>query len=293
MTPADIIKKVRRLEIRARHLVTEAVTGAYYSSFKGRGMDFEEVREYAIGDDVRTIDWNVSAKMDRPFVKVFREEREMTLMLLIDLSASGVFGSVEQSKRERAAEIASVLAFSATQNNDKVGVLLYTDEVEHYIPPKKGRRHILRVIRDILFFEPKGRRTSHKAALDYLNRVQRRKTVVFMISDFLDEPTELFDTLALTNQRHDLISIALSDPREIELPEVGLITLEDAETGEMVEIDTGNKNTRHRYATLARKRQQDFNSHMRKKGLDWIQASTDQPYLPELRKLFARRASRH
>ena len=296
MNTSDIIKKVRRLEIRASHLVTEAVTGAYYSSFKGRGMDFEEVREYAIGDDVRTIDWNVSAKMDRPFVKVFREEREMTLMLLIDLSASGVFGSVEQSKRERAAEIASVLAFSATQNNDKVGVLLYTDEVEHYIPPKKGRRHILRVIRDILFFSPKGRRTSHKAALDYLNRVQRRKTVVFMISDFLDhqQPTNnLFDTLALTNQRHDLISIALSDPREIELPQVGLITLEDAETGEMVEIDTGNKNTRHRYATLARKRQQDFDSHMRKKGLDWIQARTDQPYLPELRKLFARRASRH
>jgi uncharacterized protein (DUF58 family) len=307
---SDIIKKVRRLEIRARHLVTEAVTGAYYSSFKGRGMDFEEVREYAIGDDVRTIDWNVSAKMDRPFVKVFREEREMTLMLLIDLSASGVFGSVEQSKRERAAEIASVLAFSATQNNDKVGVLLYTDEVEHYIPPKKGRRHILRVIRDILFFTPKGRRTSHKAALDYLNRVQRRKTVVFLISDFLDyqatnnqqpttnnqQPTttnNLFDTLALTNQRHDLISIALSDPRESELPKVGLITLEDAETGEMVEIDTGNKHTRQRYATLARQRQQEFDSHMRKKGLDWIQARTDQPYLPALRKLFARRASRH
>lgn len=295
MTPADIIKKVRRLEIRARHLVTDSVTGAYHSSFKGRGMDFEEVREYAIGDDVRTIDWNVSAKMDRPFVKVFREEREMTMMLLVDLSASGIFGSVEQSKRERAAEIASVLAFSATQNNDKVGVILYTDEVEHYIPPKKGRRHILRVIRDILFFEPKGRRTSHKAALDYLNRVQRRKTVVFLISDFLDESPEtgLFDTLALTNQRHDLISIALSDPREIELPAVGLITLEDAETGEMVEIDTGNKTTRQRYATLARKRQSDFNTHMRKKGLDWIQASTDQPYLPALRNLFARRASRH
>lgn len=258
-------------------------------------MDFEEVREYAIGDDVRTIDWNVSAKMDRPFVKVFREEREMTMMLLIDLSASGIFGSVEQSKRERAAEIASVLAFSATQNNDKVGVILYTDEVEHYIPPKKGRRHILRVIRDILFFEPKGRRTSHKTALDYLNRVQRRKAVVFLISDFLDESpaTGLFDTLALTNQRHDLISIALSDPREIELPAVGLITLEDAETGEMVEIDTGNKTTRERYATLARKRQSDFNTHMRKKGLDWIQASTDQPYLPALRNLFARRASRH
>ena len=295
MTPADIIKKVRRLEIRARHLVTDSVTGAYHSSFKGRGMDFEEVREYAIGDDVRTIDWNVSAKMDRPFVKVFREEREMTLILLIDVSASGVFGSVEQSKRERAAEIASVLAFSATQNNDKVGVLLYTDEVEHYIPPKKGRRHILRVIRDILFFKPNGRGTSHKTALEYLNRVQRRKTVVFMISDFLDlaADTLLFDKLALTNQHHDLISIALSDPRESALPEVGLITLEDAETGEMVEIDTSNKSTRKRYASLAQERQQNFSNQMRKKGLDWIPACTDQPYLPALRNLFARRASRH
>jgi uncharacterized protein (DUF58 family) len=258
-------------------------------------MDFEEVREYEIGDDVRTIDWNVSAKMDRPFVKVFREEREMTLMLLIDLSASGIFGSVEQSKRERAAEIASVLAFTATQNNDKVGVLLYTDEVEHYIPPKKGRRHILRLIRDILFFEPKGRGTLHQTALDYLNRVQRRKTVVFLISDFIDEfqDTRFFDTLALTNQRHDLISIALGDPRECELPPVGLITLEDAETSEMVEVDTGNKHTRQRYATLAEGRHSNFKAQMRKKGLDWIQAHTDQPYLPALRKLFARRASRH
>jgi uncharacterized protein (DUF58 family) len=297
MTPADIIKKVRRLEIRARHLVTDSVTGAYHSSFKGRGMDFEEVREYTIGDDVRAIDWNVSAKMDRPFVKVFREERELTLMLVIDLSASGIFGSVEHSKRERAAEIASVLAFSATLNNDKVGLLLYTDDVEHYIPPKKGRRHILRVIRDLLFFEPKGRRTHHKAALDYLNRVQRRKTVVFLISDFLDETApathDLFATLTLTNQRHDLICIALSDPRESELPEVGLITLEDAETGAMVEIDTGNKSIRQRYAMLANERQQNFKNNMRTKGLDWIEARTDQPYLPALRNLFARRARRN
>jgi len=295
MTPTDIIQKVRRLEIRARHLVTDSVTGAYHSSFKGRGMDFEEVREYAIGDDVRTIDWNVSAKMDRPFVKVFREEREMTVMLLIDLSASGIFGSVEQSKRERAAEIASVLAFSASQNNDKVGLILYTETVEHYIPPKKGRRHILRVIRDILFFEPAGRCTSHKTALDYLNRVQRRKTVVFLISDFLDESSDptLFETLALTNQRHDLISIALTDPREMELAPVGLITLEDAETGEMVEIDTSSQTTRQRYATYADERQREFSSRMRKKGLDWIQAHTDKPYLPALRNLFARRASRH
>jgi uncharacterized protein (DUF58 family) len=299
---SDIIKKVRRVEIRTRQLVTDSLTGAYYSSFKGRGMDFEEVREYAIGDDVRTIDWNVSAKMDKPFIKVYREERELTMMLLIDLSASGIFGSVEQSKRERAAEIASVLAFSATLNNDKVGLLLYTDEVEHYIPPKKGRRHILRVIRDILFFKPLGYATNHKNALDYLNRVQRRKAVVFLISDFLDSEEkgqsspldpQLFNTLALTNQRHDLISIALTDPRESEVPNVGLITLEDAETGEMVELDTGSRSVRERYAQLAAERQTNFQSGMRKKGLDWIEASTEGSYLPALRQLFARRASRH
>jgi uncharacterized protein (DUF58 family) len=255
-------------------------------------MDFEEVREYAIGDDVRTIDWNVSAKMDRPFVKVFREERELTLMLLVDLSASGIFGSVEQSKRERAAEIASVIAFSASQNNDKVGLILYTNTVEHYIPPKKGRRHILRLIRDLLFFEPKGTGTDHQAALDYLNRVTKRKSVVFLISDFLGDAS-LFNSLALTHQRHDLVSIALSDPREHALPEVGLITLEDAETGEMVEIDTGNRKLRERYAQLAQQRRTNFQAGMRKKGLDWIEARTDEPYLPALRKLFALRASRH
>jgi len=297
--PSDILKKVRHVEIRTRQLVTDALSGAYHSSFKGRGMDFEEVREYAIGDDVRSIDWNVSAKMDKPFIKVYREERELTLMLLIDLSASGIFGSVEQSKRERAAEIASVLAFSATRNNDKVGLLLYTDDVEHYIPPKKGRRHILRVIRDILFFEPKGRGTDHKTALDYLNRVQGRKSVVFLISDFIDsrplnagDDAPLFSTLALTNQRHDLISIALTDPRESVLPNVGLITLEDAETGEMVELDTGSRSIRERYNKLAAKRQASFQTGMRRKGLDWIQASTEGPYLPALRQLFARRAGR-
>ena len=238
--------------------------------------------------------------MDRPFVKVFREERELTLMLLIDLSASGIFGSVEQSKRERAAEIASVIAFSASQNNDKVGLLLYTEEVEHYIPPKKGRSHILRVIRDILFFEPSGKTTSHKSALDYLNRVQRRKSVVFLISDFIDNdsplPTPdspLFATLALTHQRHDLISIALSDSREYVLPKVGLITLEDAETGDVVEINTNSHHNRERYAKLAEENLEAFRAGMRKKGLDWIEARTDQPYLPALRKLFALRASRH
>jgi uncharacterized protein (DUF58 family) len=297
--PSDIIKKVRRLEIRTRQLVTESVSGAYHSSFKGRGMDFEEVREYAIGDDVRTIDWNVSAKMDKPFVKVFREERELTLMLVVDLSASGVFGSIEQSKRERAAEIASVLAFSATLNNDKVGLILYTDQVEHYLPPKKGRRHVLRLIRDILYFEPEHRKTDHRIALNYLNRVQRRKAVVFLISDFIgstpeDTDTEnLGKTLSLTNQRHDLVSIALSDPRESELPAVGLVTLEDAETGEIVEIDTSSHSVRKEYAQLAGTKRIHFEDTMRKKGLDWISVKTDQPYMSELRRLFARRASRH
>lgn len=298
MLPSDIIKKVRRLEIRTRHLVTDSVTGAYHSSFKGRGMDFEEVREYAIGDDVRTIDWNVSAKMDKPYVKVFREERELTLMLVIDLSASGDFGSIEQSKRERAAEIASVLAYSATLNNDKVGLILYTDQVEHYLPPKKGRRHVLRVIRDILCFEPKHTKTDHKTALDYLNRVQRRKAVVFLISDFIEsspeaDPETLTKTLSLTNQRHDLVSIALSDPRESELPPVGLLTMEDAETGEIIEIDTHNPSIRRDYSKFAQSQRIQFEDTLRKKGLDWFSVQTDQPYMPELRKLFARRASRH
>lgn len=300
MTSTDIIRKVRRLEIRTRRLVTDSVTGAYHSSFKGRGMDFEEVREYTIGDDVRSIDWNVSAKMNHPYIKVFREERELTIMLIIDLSASGIFGSVDQSKRERAAEIAGVLAFSATRNNDKVGLLLYTDEVEHYIPPKKGRRHILRVIRDSLFYKPKSRGTNHSRALDYLNRVQRRKAVVFMISDYIDPSTQLatlsrevMHKLALTNQRHDLISIALSDPRELELPSVGLVTLEDAETGEVVEVDTGNTNTRQRYSRMASERLNTFRAEMKKKGLEYVEASTEGPYLPAIRKLFTQRASRH
>lgn len=299
MDTSDIIKKVRRLEIRTRRLVSGSVSGAYYSSFKGRGMHFEEVREYAIGDDVRTIDWNVSAKMDRPFVKVFREERELRLMLLVDLSASGRFGSVDRSKREKAAEIAAVIAFSASGNNDKVGLLLYTDEVEHYIPPQKGRLHILRVIRDILFFEPKGKGTEYRSTLDYLNRVQRRKCVVFLISDFLNnspnssENDRLFNSLSLTHRRHDLICIALSDPGEFELPNVGLVTLEDAETGETLEVDTASRSVRRLYARLAQRRRQAFQVAMRKRGLDWIEARTDQPYLPLLCQLFARRASRH
>lgn len=292
MTPAEIIRKVRRLEIRTRHLVTDSVSGAYYSSFKGRGMDFEEVREYSAGDDVRAIDWNVSARMDKPYVKIFREERELTILLLVDLSASGVFGSVEQSKRERAAEIASVLAFSATRNNDKVGLLLYSDAVEKYIPPKKGRQHILRVIRDILFHQPTGRGTNPIKALDYLSRVQRRKAVVFLLSDFLDADDAFFQSLALVSKRHDLINVILGDPRESELPNIGLITLEDAETTEVVEVDTGSLRSRQRYKEASVERSEQLTAQLRKKGLDWVEASTEGPYLPALQQLFARRAKR-
>ena len=293
MKSSDIINKVRRLEIRTRSLVTDSISGAYHSSFKGRGMDFEEVREYSLGDDVRSIDWNVSAKMGKPFIKVFREERELTLMLVIDLSASGIFGTVKQSKREYAAEIASVLAYSATLNNDKVGILLYTHEVEHYIPPKKGRSHILRLIRDILFHQPQGRETNHKAALDYLNRIQKHKSVVFLISDFLQTDSDTYAKLSLTNQRHDLISIALTDPRESEVPDVGLITLEDAETGELIEVNTADSDVRKRYQNQAKQRQYLFNKQMLQKGLDYVEIGTDQAYLPALRELMARRASRN
>lgn len=292
MTPAEIIRKVRKLEIRTRHLVTDSVSGAYHSSFKGRGMDFDEVREYSAGDDVRAIDWNVSARMDKPYVKIFREERELTLLLLVDLSASGIFGSVEQSKRERAAEIASVLAFSATRNNDKVGLLLYSEDVEKYIPPKKGRQHILRVIRDILFYQPKSRGTDPVKALEYLNRVQRRKAVVFLLSDFIDPDDAFFHSLSLAGKRHDLINVIISDPRESRLPDVGLITLEDAESAKVVEIDTGNLRTRQRYEAAATARLESLTSKLRQKGLDWVETSTDAPYIPALQQLFARRAKR-
>lgn len=292
MTPAEIIRKVRKLEIRTRHLVTDSVSGAYHSSFKGRGMDFDEVREYSAGDDVRAIDWNVSARMDKPYVKIFREERELTLLLLVDLSASGIFGSVEQSKRERAAEIASVLAFSATRNNDKVGLLLYSEDVEKYIPPKKGRQHILRVIRDILFYQPKSRGTDPVKALEYLNRVQRRKAVVFLLSDFIDPDDAFFHSLSLAGKRHDLINVIISDPRESRLPDIGLITLEDAESTKVVEIDTGNLRTRQRYEAAATARLESLTSRLRQKGLDWVETSTDAPYIPALQQLFARRAKR-
>ncbi len=300
----QILKKVRQVEIRSRRFVTDSMVGAYHSVFKGQGMDFEEVREYAPGDDVRDIDWNVTAKMDRPFVKKYREERELTIMLCVDLSASGDFGSVEQSKRELAAELASVLAFSATRNSDKVGLLLFTDQVEKVIFPKKGRQHVLRVIRDILFYEPHNRGTDIPMALRYLNKILRRRAVTFLLSDFITEeslawirPTtgrkdELYKTIQMTNKRHDLICIDLSDPREFELPNVGIVTLEDSETGEMVEIDTANSQLRNLYRHQNAKRHESLRKGLRSSGVDHFSVSTSEPYITALREFFTKRERR-
>ena len=300
----EILKKVRQVEIRSRRFVTESMVGAYHSVFKGQGMDFEEVREYTPGDDVRDIDWNVTAKMDRPFIKKYREERELTIMLCVDLSASGDFGSVEQSKRELAAELASVLAFSATRNNDKVGLLLFTDQIEKVILPKKGRQHVLRVIREILFFEPKHTGTDITLALNTLNRIIRRRAITFLLSDFLTEESlawirpqtkgqdVIFQTIALTNKRHDLICIDLSDPREFALPNVGIIALEDAESGEMVEIDTANSQLRSLYAHQNKVRYESLLRGFRQSGVDNLSVSTDTPYMNALREFFQKREKR-
>jgi len=285
-------------------MVTEAMSGAYQSSFKGQGMDFEEVREYAPGDDVRSIDWNVTAKMDKPFVKKFREERELTIFIALDLSASGIFGSVDRSKRELAAEVASVLAFSATRNNDKVGLILYTDHVEAFIPPKKGRSHILRVIREMLFFEPAGTRTDTVQALQFVNRLAIRHSVLFLISDFLQDSAgrliadgnqpehPIFHTLALTNRRHDVICLQVVDPREEELPDVGRIILEDVETGELVELDTSNRKNRLNFKIENLKRRERLSGGFRQAGIDAVTISSGKPYIPTLQSLFERRGHR-
>src|SRR5881296_3454647 len=239
---AEILKKIRTLEIKTRGLVETAFAGDYHSVFKGRGMNFEDVREYQPGDEIRAIDWNVTARMGNAFVKKFTEERELTVMLVVDVSASGNFGSTTQSKRELAAEVACLLAFSAIRNNDKVGLILFTDHVELFIPPKKGRSHTLRLIREILFFQPQGCGTEPALALDYLNKIVTRRAVVFFISDF--QAPDFSRALAVSGQRHDFIAIQIRDERERSLPNVGIITLEDAETGEQIEINTADRKTR-------------------------------------------------
>ncbi len=286
----EILKKIRHLELRTKRLVDSMFAGSYHSVFKGRGMNFEEVREYNPGDEIRAIDWNVTARMNAPFVKKFTEERELTVMLVVDVSASGNFGSVNSSKRELAAEVASILAFSAIRNNDKVGLLLFTDEVELFIHPKKGRLHILRLIREMLFFKPRRRGTNLGAALEYLNKVVTRRSVVFLISDFLDEGYSR--PLSVTSRRHDLIAIPVVDPGEEDLPDVGLVTLEDPETGEQIDVNTSSRALRGAYLALEERRKKSIDQEFIKRGVDMIPLRTNEDYLPVLRAFFDRREKR-
>lgn len=294
----EILKKVRQIEVRTNRLVNDSLAGCYQSVFKGRGMNFDEVREYIPGDDIRSIDWNVTARTSVPHIKKFTEERELTIMLMIDISSSGEFGSSGSSKREIMAEIGSVLAFSAVRNNDKVGLILSTDFVELYIPPKKGRSHILRVIREILFFQPKGTQTDLAVPLDFVNRVSKRKCVAFLISDFclpesFDDSLEtLLPKIRTSSRRHDLISLRITDPRESELPDVGWLTLEDAETGEQIELNTSDEAVREQYSAMAEQRRQLLGRSIRSAGVDLLELSTDTSYITPLVSFFQTRMRR-
>ena len=296
--PHDILRKVRQIELRTRRIVADSLAGHYHSVFKGRGMDFDEVREYVPGDEVRAIDWNVTARAGRPFIKKFAEERELTLLLVVDVSASGNFGSGDRAKREVAAELASVLALSATRNNDKVGLVLFSDQIELYIPPKKGRRHVLRVVREILFFRPAHRGTDLGQALRFASRMLPRRAVVFLVSDFqstgLDVRQESPARRALRQvaRRHDLVAVCMRDPREQALPDAGRVVLMDAETGEVVEVNTGSRRVRERFAAAAREAQDNLRRLFNSEAIDSLPLSTAEPWLPALMGFFKGREHR-
>jgi uncharacterized protein (DUF58 family) len=294
----EILKKVRQVEVRTNRLVNDSLAGDYHSVFKGSGMNFDEVREYVPGDEIRTIDWNVTARTGIPHIKKFTEERELTIILMIDISSSGEFGSTTVSKREMMAELGSVLAFSAVRNNDKVGLILFTDFIELYIPPKKGRSHILRVIREILFFKPQREKTNLTIPLDFVGRVCKRKCVAFLISDFclpgdFDRALEaLQPKLRLTNKHHDLIGMLISDPREHDLPDIGWLTIEDAENGQQVELNTSDPAIRRGYKEIAAHRHTSILKTIRSTGVDLLDLSTDQSYIPPLLGFFKARKRR-
>jgi uncharacterized protein (DUF58 family) len=290
MIPKELLRKIRRIEIRTSHLVNEALAGQYHSAFKGRGMEFEEVRQYQIGDDVRTIDWNVSARSGEPFVKVFREERELTVMLVVDLSRSQEFGTREQFKRELVAELGATLAFSAIKNNDRVGLVCFTDRVETFVPPRKGTGHVLRVIRELLVSRPKGHGTNIAAALDHLNRILRKRSVVFVISDFQDSGYER--ALRIARRRHDLILINVSDRRERMLPKTGLIDLIDNETGRRMVVDTSSRRFRETYEQLMREEDERRNQRLRQLRIDCVNIDTGESFVEPLARLFHKRELR-
>jgi len=286
----EILKKVRHIEIYTRRLVNDVMAGEYHSVFKGRGMEFDEVREYIPGDDIRTIDWNVTARTGRPYVKRYVEERELTVMLCVDASASGAFGTTGEMKGELAVQLCAVLAFSAIKNDDRVGLLIFTDRVEHYLPPKKGRKHVLRVIRDLLNFRPTRQMTDIAAALDYLNRVLSRRAVVFLVSDFLD--TNLQKPLAIANRRHDLVAVSVGDPREVDLPSIGFMEFEDAETGEVVTVDTYDRRVREAFAESSRADRLQRDKLFRSLSVDHIALRTGESFVLPMVHFFQERARR-
>ncbi len=287
---AEILKKVQRIQIVANRAVNDLFAGQYKSVFRGRGMEFDEVREYQPGDDIRTIDWNVTARTGSCFVKQFCEERELTVMFLVDVSASGAFGSTQQSKLDLAVEVAALLMFSALKNNDKVGLIKFCDDVLEFLPPRKGKGHVLHMIRQLVDTDPIARETNLSNALDFLNRVQKRRAVVFLISDFLGPSAQ--KSLAITNQRHDLTAITVSDPREHALPDVGFISLMDAETGEVVELDTRHPNVRELFATQTAQQRDTLADGLKKVGVDEMPIDTTGDYLVSLRRFFNMREKR-
>jgi uncharacterized protein (DUF58 family) len=290
MLPREVLRQIRRLQLRARRAVEDLLGGEYHSVFKGAGIAFEEVRAYQPGDDIRTIDWNVTARMGQPFVKRFIEERELTVMLAVDCSGSQQFGTAAQQKREVAAELAAVLAFSAISNNDRVGLLQFSDRVERFVPPRKGTRHVLRLIRDVLFHRPEHRGTSLRQGLDYLNRVLHRRAIVFLLSDFLDRDYDR--SFKRTGRRHDLIAVRITDPREEELPAVGLVELEDAETGERVLLDTASAAVRAAYQRAGVARREELRRLARSARTDLVEVSTDGGHLDALIRFFLQREAR-
>jgi uncharacterized protein (DUF58 family) len=290
MIPREMMQKIRRIEIRTSHKVDDVLCGQYHSAFKGRGIEFEEVRPYSVGDDIRSIDWNVTARQGAPFVKLFREERLLTVHLLVDLSASQAFGTQRQLKRELVAELGATLAFSAIRNNDRIGLTLFTDEIEKVVPPSKGRRHVLRVVRDLLFCEPIGRGTDIAGALEHLNQTVKRRSVVFVISDFLNTGYE--HALRIAHRKHDIIPIVIGDERERELPNVGLIELLDAETGQLVSVDTSSGQQREQYAAAMQTQAQTRERLFRRLKLDAIPLATGEDFVDPLRKFFHQREAR-
>ncbi len=292
MITTDLINKIRRIEIRTRRLVNDSFAGDYHSVFKGRGMAFDEVRPYQIGDEIRTIDWNVTARTGEPHVKRYVEERELTVMLVVDASASENFGSVHRFKRELAAELTAVLAFAATTNNDRVGLLIFTDQIELYIPPRKGRRHVLRLIRELLAFEPQSKGTDIRLALENVNQILKRRSIIFLVSDFMAEPHSYRRAMAITNRRHDLVAVDLRDPLETTIGDVGLLALEDPETGQIVWVDTGSQSWQAAYQKRVEQQEASKGSVFRQASIDRIDIGTDEDYAGPLTAFFHERARR-